>query len=529
MPRLAFKTDSSFFRKIVVGAFGARAVCEDLARHGHIFVELERGATNSKLWKDVKRKRVRIPDLVCLSCGKRIECRAKTNVELSMSHSPTDADRAWDFGMVDNDWIAFPICQSDKDLDWTSGKLINEKSYWREKNWVEWKVNGHINYFTVEAFRSQVHARSRTKGVEEGSENFIGWEATFSTRNGPVLTVDQKAGKITIALTDGKRPFTWKVKQGTKIFVSAGDSVEKNQIIASTVSPIPKSQLNCSCNIPANHIQNLLSSRERTQRFTGVKMARLRNEKQYESKIQELANDEEEDVYVRLEAVSYLVACCDHSAYEMFSPYLHSKDLQTQLEAIITLGETGTAEAVKILSKIITNQMQAYFLRSAAAWSLGQIGSEQSNGELVKAFANVDVALRFEALENLIDVGGTICIALLKGLSVADERIMAGCAEALRQHQQLPDYVIQELLRNIRSQQPNKWIVWLIGHLPREQFNTAIAELQQTKPELHYAITLLWSFLESWIAQNWEVNISVAPPFDKDESYDSTKTHSVFD
>jgi hypothetical protein len=103
--RLAFKPDSSFFRKIVVGAVGARAVCEDLGKQAHRFVELERGSTNSKLWKDVKRKRVRIPDLVCLNCGTRIECRTKTSPELSMSHSPTDEERAWDFGMIDNEMI----------------------------------------------------------------------------------------------------------------------------------------------------------------------------------------------------------------------------------------------------------------------------------------------------------------------------------------------------------------------------------------------------------------------------------------
>ena len=111
MPRLSFKPDASFFRKIVIGAVGTRAVIADLAPHGHRFIELERGSTDTKLWKDVKRKRVRIPDLLCLNCGTRIECRAKTDLELAMSHSPTDAERAWDFGMVDSDWIAFPVCK----------------------------------------------------------------------------------------------------------------------------------------------------------------------------------------------------------------------------------------------------------------------------------------------------------------------------------------------------------------------------------------------------------------------------------
>src|SRR3990172_873458 len=115
MARLALKPDSSFFRKIAIGVVGSRAVCVHLRQHGHDAVELERGSTDTKLWKEVKRKRVRIPDLVCERCGLRIESRAKTKAELSMSHSPTDEERAWDFGMVDSDLIAFPVCRAERE------------------------------------------------------------------------------------------------------------------------------------------------------------------------------------------------------------------------------------------------------------------------------------------------------------------------------------------------------------------------------------------------------------------------------
>ena len=63
--------DSSFFRKIAWGPSG-RA----LWPKGPL----------TKLWKDVKRKRVRIPDLVCLRCGMRVECRAKTKADVSQSN-----------------------------------------------------------------------------------------------------------------------------------------------------------------------------------------------------------------------------------------------------------------------------------------------------------------------------------------------------------------------------------------------------------------------------------------------------------
>ena len=87
MPPLALKPDASFFRKIALGAVGSRRVAQDLQRLGHRVVELERVAMDTKLWKDVKRKRVRIPDLVCQLCGLRIESRAKTRADLSMSRN----------------------------------------------------------------------------------------------------------------------------------------------------------------------------------------------------------------------------------------------------------------------------------------------------------------------------------------------------------------------------------------------------------------------------------------------------------
>ena len=59
MPPLALKPDSSLFRKIALGAVGSRQVAQDLERLGCRIVQLERGAMDTKLWKDVKRKRVR--------------------------------------------------------------------------------------------------------------------------------------------------------------------------------------------------------------------------------------------------------------------------------------------------------------------------------------------------------------------------------------------------------------------------------------------------------------------------------------
>ena len=503
MPRLALKPDSSFFRKIALGAVGSRHVAKDLERLGHRIVELERGAMGTKLWKEVKRKRVRIPDLVCEICGLRIESRAKTKSELSMSHSPMDHERAWDFGMVGTDVIAFPVCKVDEEKQWTSGQLNEPISYWHERNWVQWQSEGKVNYVRVAQFRAMPLHSTTTKGVTEGSETSVTWKARFSRRYGVVEVVDGQ--RITIVRTGDGHRHTQRVPPELRIIVAQGEEVALNQIIASGIRPESDHDLRCPGGLPEGHLPQLLVSRERTQRFTGVKLARLRRDGTLSAAIASLESDQEEDVYIRLEAAAYLVAVCSVGAESLFAPYLANPDQQIQLESVIALGEAGTDQCVRMLSAILDDSQRPYFARSAAAWCLSRIGGTEACHRLVRAFADVDQNLREEALEGIIAVDSDAVPVLLSGLQEVNPAIAAGCAEALRQHGEVSPDIVSEIGAQLAGKNPSVWTVWLAGHLPREQLAGAVASLQQTAPDLHYAITLLWSFVESWVARRWEL------------------------
>ncbi len=503
MPRLALKPDSSFFRKIALGAVGSRRVAEDLDRLDHRIAELERGAMDTKLWKEVKRKRVRIPDLVCERCGLRVESRAKTKTELSMSHSPTDQERAWDFGMVDADVVAFPVCKAGEEKQWSAGRLTEPISYWHERSWIRWRPEGKVNYVRVWRFRAVPQGSASTKGVTEGSETSIAWKARFSSRNGVVQAVDGQ--RITIARASDGRRHTQTIPATLKIVVAQGEEVTINQIIASGVRPETDRDLRCAGALPTRHLSQLLASRERTQRFTGVKLARLRRDGSLGTPIACLEKDQEEDVYIRLEAAAYLVDVRDAEAEGVFAPYLASPDQQVQLEAVIALGEAGTADCVGLLSTILDDVDRPYFARSAAAWCLSRIGGTEACRRLVRAFGDMDRNLRTEALEGIVSVNSDAVPVLLAGLREVDPAIAVGCAEALRQHGTLSDDSIRDICAQLAGRNPSIWTVWLAGHLPRERLAGAVANLQRTAPELHYAITLLWSFVESWVAQRWEL------------------------
>jgi len=504
-----FKPDSSFFKKIVTGANGTRAICRDLAQHGHDMVELERGSTGAKLWKDVKRKRVRLPDLVCRNCGVRVECRTKTKPELSMSHSETDQERSWDFGMLPEDWIAFPISIVETEDLWTRGRLQDSASYWHERQWAHWSTEGRINYFTVDAFRRCRPDKLSRKGVTEGSELTLAWSAKFATCSGTVDSIEN--GRIKLRPANG-RLRTLSPEAHLTIHVAPGQQIEKYQILASGPTPLTVEQVRCSNALPADFIQRSLKSRERTVRFTGVKLCRIHGAKEYVPLVKEMANDPQEDLYVRLEALAYLASIGDSTVDRLFREHLTSSDDQIRLESVITIGEIGTAEAVQVLGNILHDNKESYFLRSASAWSLGMIGTLEAQIQLKAAFTDVNWDIREEALEALSSLGDSAYSVLMPGLREEDEHIAAGCAETIRQVGFVSPTLLTELSTQLKGQAPPKWVVWLAGHLPSRQASETLESIQDTNPQVYYAVNLLWSFTRSWIARRWELQAGISEP-----------------
>ncbi|WP_241823202.1 hypothetical protein [Chloracidobacterium thermophilum] len=205
MPRRqAFKTDSSFFRMLAAGVVGARAVQQHLNSLGHDVVELERGALSTRIWRSVKRKRVRIPDLFCTRCGVRIESRAKTKTELSMSHSSGEAERAWHYGMLDSDWVAFPILSADESV-WSAGRLHKQRSLWRERHLTTWKVEDWKNLFTVQSLKQVTPKQLKPKGISEGAEIQVQWKARFASDSGCVIGVNEKHLEYRLDNNPGRR------------------------------------------------------------------------------------------------------------------------------------------------------------------------------------------------------------------------------------------------------------------------------------------------------------------------------------
>ena len=172
----SFKSDESFLRKLAIGAAGTNATIARLKEMGFDPIELERGSTGFKIWKKIKIKRVRVPDILCLRTGVRFESRGKTKLEISMSHSLNDPRRAWDAGMRDDDYVSIVVFRQNDDSP------------------VDLRQVSPVHFINVgdmrEAFVQGRVCITRPKGVEEGSEIRVMWACAGAKERSVVAGVE---------------------------------------------------------------------------------------------------------------------------------------------------------------------------------------------------------------------------------------------------------------------------------------------------------------------------------------------------
>lgn len=231
---------------------------------------------------------------------------------------------------------------------------------------------------------------------------------------------------------------------------------------------VAPARLQCPAGCGHARLEQMLRSRERTVRFTGCKLARLKHDAGLIDAIRELAGDPEEDAYVRMEAA-------------------------------VALAETRTPTAFNLLRLVLEDQQQPLFLRSACAWGIGCHRTKEGAECLVRAFGDVAPEIREEALVALEDLGSAGLDSLLKGLSEESSDVAAGAAEALRRIRAVPVRDIAALAERSDS----TWPAWTLAHLPKDAVTPYITALQNKRPDVHYAVSVLWTFLDSWIAADW--------------------------
>lgn len=479
--RRSFKTDESFLEKISIGAVGTRRVFDDLKQHGHNPIELERGSMSFKIWKTIKIKRIRVPDILCVDCGRRVESRAKTKLEISMSHSFSRQERGWDYGLEDSDFVALATCQrvGDKPIDWEAGELVQYASV---RDLRAAQASGQV--VSVEP-----------KGAQEGFEARIIWPSSVAGDRG--IVVDVTLERLQYRRQSNNQIATLRLsKKGLRLLplVQKGDAIVANQVLASVV-PVTIG-VRCDTQVTEQDYVAQLSSFSLSERYKAAKALSHFGSVESVDALVEKMSDNQDHIYVRLEAASSLAKRGDERGIAFLEACLHDPYFENRLEAVIVLGEVGGPAAGKMLIDTLQDTEQHAEIRAGAAWALGELAQESAMDALVQSFLAIDEEVRIEAARALAKLAKRYAPRVLDEFVREGPAERAGIAWALSRSKQLE---IDQLAQALVDDDARRWIAYIVGSQAPQDYVGQIELLKEKDPEVYFAVTVLWQIMNNWI------------------------------
>lgn len=479
---MGFKTDTSFLRYLTMGALASRHVAEQLRHFGFRLIELERYSTSNKIWA-TKIKRLRLPDLMCVNTGLRIEVRAKSSLEIRMSHAPNNPDRHWDSGLSDPDVIALVPCADYR------GALA---------------VAGNPTYFTVETLRESADPQqiSRLKSAAEGSEQHLTWPAVVSTRPGHVTAVDPD--HISVQWEgDGKpaRRHTFALK-GRRPYVVAGQSfLAYSQILAGM--PAQLADLTVYQNHRYYPLDDLLNP-DPVARYAAAKAIPFREDTHRAARpILSTQIGSDEDLRIALEIAHTAAALGISAGHDFILRVIEDLGLEPmRMEGVFVLTELGrngqAAFATDALNAIAGNvQYSGSEVRQAAVWGLGRAGV-QAYDRLLAYLTDPeeDVALHAVAAFGP-SASDTVINHLISGMLTGNIALAAACSVALQVIG--TEAVIRALKQASNTAHPcRSWVIATLGRMPEPMVRAVLTGdpiLTELQP------LLLYSTSANWLAQ----------------------------
>ena len=482
----SFKSDDSFMRKLAVGAAGTNATIARLKAMGFNPIELERGSTGFKIWKKIKIKRVRVPDVLCLNTGLRFESRGKTKLEISMSHSLNDPKRAWDAGMRDDDLVSIVVFEQNDDSP------------------VNLKQISPVHFVSVNEMRKAFAANqvsiTKPKGVEEGSEIRVMWTCAAANRRSVVFAVE--SGKVSLTpVPEARRQSIQLSRSKGKITllpqVKIGDTIEANQIVAAVV-PVSTS-LQCPPLVDETYFIDKLGSVNLSERYAAAKALRYRGYTKAKPVLESRMNDADEDIYVQLEAAAALAAYDDPKGWAFMENKLRSPimsaPLETQLETVIVASEIPKNRSERLLIEVLQDAHRDDELRAGAAWALGQFVSATSATALVDTFNSSPLEIKVEAARALLRIAEPQIPHLIDLLKNGDPANRDGLSWVLARTGKFNSLdIIAGADENLR-----RWMGYIVGFGKEKFVQRDVEAICKADPEIYFAASVLWQIIASWI------------------------------
>ena len=481
-----FKSDDSFLRKLAVGAAGTNATIDRLKAMGFNPIELERGSTGFKIWKKIKIKRVRVPDVLCLNTGLRFESRGKTKLEISMSHSLNDPKRAWDAGMRDDDLVSIVVFEQNDDSP------------------VDLQQISPIHFVSVndmrKAFAAGQVSITQPKGVEEGSEIRVMWTCAAANQRSVVFAVESGRISLTPIPEARRQSIQLSRSKGTITLlpqVNAGDTVEANQIVASVV-PV-NTKLQCPTSVSEAYFIDKLASVNLSERYAAAKALRYRGYTTAKPVLESRMTDADEDIYVQLEAAAALAAYNEPNGWEFMENKLRSPvmtvPLETQLETVIVASEIPKSRSEQLLIEVLRDSQRDDELRAGAAWALGQFASATSATALVDTFNSSPLEVKVEAARALLRIAEPQIPHVIDLLKNGDPAKRDGLAWVLARTGKFnPSDMVVGADENLR-----KWMSYVVGYGKDKFVQSDVEAICKADPEVYFAASVLWQIVASWV------------------------------
>ena len=476
---MGFKADTSFLKFLTMGARGVHHTMSHLAESGFKPIELERYCGSNKLWA-TKVKRLRLPDVLCVRTGLRVEVRAKSDLRIRMSDAPTKPDRAWDAGLRDSDLIAFVACRDSKD-----GPAPFDKPA----------------FFTVEELRKSVASSKlgQPKSASEGAERDRTWPATIPARDGKVIRVaDDKI--VTQMFAAGEQPARNQTfaLNGKTAYVRAGDTFRAD---ACFLSGTPRSMADVTAFL--SHTYDPLASLQSANsvdRYAAVKALRFRNDVSMTTARSALENviGSEVEQRVRLEAAGSATVLGSSLGQDTIVEFVWADHgaPELRMEAVLILTELGSNSFTREqLMKIAGDKRLAGSeIRQAAVWGLGKAG--------LKSYEDL-LPFLSDAEENVVlhtiaafgqDTSPKVIERLIERLLQADETVAPVVSEALRE---IGSDAVLRALVHAHEQHPaaRNWILATLGRLPPHRVRDTLKGsplLEKLEPMLLFAPGANW-------------------------------------
>ncbi|MFZ0737954.1 MAG: hypothetical protein WAM96_12760 [Candidatus Acidiferrales bacterium] len=436
-----------------MGAIGVRQTMNQLRAAGFSPIELERYCGSNKIWM-TKVKRLRLPDVLCVRTGLRLEVRAKSDLKIRMSDAPNNPERTWDAGLRDDDLAAFIAIVEDENGSQRAADMPV--------------------FFTVGELRQSVD-ESRLgppKSASEGAERDRTWPAVVPTCAGTVESVTAEKLIVQMNSAENVRRRQTYTLNGKNPYVRPGDRFRAE---VSILAGAPSGLADLAAFLRRTYDPlAALHDENPVDRYAAVKAVPHRGDLRARAvaSLEELLTGEREE-RVALEAAGSAATLGSALGQERIGQVLWGdgrKDLR--MEAVLILTELASPFARAELVRVAADpHFEGDEIRQAAVWGLGKSGLRAFQA-LLPFISDPDENVALHAIVAFgADTPEAVIRTLVQELTAADPRKAPAASEALRLIAN--ETVIRILIE--ASAGGHDWVLATLGRLPPALVRPAIA------------------------------------------------------